>query len=100
MRPRPRRTCARKPGGRPPVTGRLTHSVAMTDATPPPNPRKVRLGLLIIGVILVVAIILAIVVKDPVGRAIFVAIMILAFVRMILLVNWLRRGGAPGTRVD
>jgi hypothetical protein len=35
-----------------------------------------------------------------VGRAIFVAIMILAFVRMILLVNWLRRGGAPGSRAE
>jgi hypothetical protein len=72
----------------------------MTEATPPPNPRKVRLGLFIIGVILVAAIIMAIVVKDPVGRAIFVAIMILAFVRMILLVNWLRRGGAPGSRAE
>jgi hypothetical protein len=66
------------------------------DSGPALNPRKVRIGLAIVGVVLVVAIVLLLVVESPVGKAVMFAIAAVALVRAYLLSRWLRAQG-PGT---
>jgi hypothetical protein len=59
------------------------------------NSRKIRLGLVVVGVIFATAIVLLFTVSDPIGRAIFVGVAVVSIVRVALLVRWIRTGG-PG----
>ena len=63
------------------------------DAHPDPqlDPRKVRLGLALISVVVAVAIVLLFVIDDPVGRAIMFGVAALGIVRAFLLTRSLRR---------
>ena len=72
---------------------------AVNDVPQEIDPRKVRIGMGIIGVILVAAVVLFFVADDNVGRAIFFAVAVACVVRMWLLVRWVRRSGptAPST---
>lgn len=66
----------------------------MDDAEAPQvNRRKVRVGLAIIGLVLVVSLVLVAVVTDPVGRALMFAIALTALVRAYLLARSLRTDG-------
>jgi uncharacterized membrane protein len=62
---------------------------------PKVNPRKVRLGLAIIGLVLVVALVMMAVVESPAGKAVMFAIALTALVRAYLLARSLRSEG-PG----
>lgn len=55
------------------------------------DPRKVRMGLALICVVVVVAVGAMAVVDDPFGRALMFAVAATAFVRAFLLFRWLRR---------
>jgi hypothetical protein len=68
----------------------------MADDAPQMNPRKVRMGLAVVVAVVVVAIVLFAVVNDPLGRAVFVGVAVVALVRAIGLYRWLRQN-PPGT---
>lgn len=68
----------------------------MDDSTGSNVDRKrVRLGLALIGLVLVVAIVMVFVVEAPAGKAVMFAIALTAFVRAYLLARSLRSEG-PG----
>jgi len=56
------------------------------------NRRRIRVGLAIVGVVTLVALVLALVISSPVGRAIMVAVAATGFIRMVLLTRSSRRG--------
>jgi Flp pilus assembly protein TadB len=62
---------------------------------PQMDSRKVRMGLAIVTVIVLVALVLVAVVDDPVGRAVMLAVAALGFVRAFLLTRSLRRDLRP-----
>jgi hypothetical protein len=64
---------------------------------PPLDPKKVRIGLAMVGVVLVAALVLFFVVDSALGQAVMFAIAAVALVRAYLLSRWLRREG-PGAR--
>jgi hypothetical protein len=68
------------------------------DETPPDqlDPRKVRIGLVMIAAVVVIALGLAAVVDSDLGRAIMVGIAVLGVVRAWLLYRSLRRRGLTG----
>ena len=53
------------------------------DRTPDFDPQRVRIGLMLMGAVLVTAIALAIFVSDPVGRFIFIFVAIVSLVQFI-----------------
>jgi hypothetical protein len=55
------------------------------------NPTKVRIGLAIIGVVVLVALGLVAVIDSPLGRAIMLAVAVTALVRAYVLYRSLRR---------
>ena len=59
---------------------------------PQVDPRKVRIGLAMISVVVLVAVVLFVVIDDPVGRAVMFAVAVLGIVRAFLLTRSLRRG--------
>lgn len=63
--------------------------------SPQVDRRRVRLGLAIIGLVLVVALVMVAVVESPAGKAVMFAIALTALVRAFLLARSLRAGG-PG----
>jgi hypothetical protein len=67
----------------------------MTEPDAHPDPqldrRKVRIGLAMISVVVVVAIVLVFVVDDPLGRSIMFGVAALGLVRAFLLTRSLRR---------
>lgn len=66
----------------------------MDDAEGPQVDRhKVRLGLAIIGLVLVVALVMVVVVEAPAGKALMFAIALTALVRAYLLARSLRTEG-------
>jgi Flp pilus assembly protein TadB len=65
----------------------------MTEPDPQLDPRKVRIGLIMISVVVAVAIVLLFVVDDPFGRAVMFAVAALGVIRAFLLVRALRRQG-------
>jgi Flp pilus assembly protein TadB len=68
------------------------HDLDMTaPEAPQPDRRKVRIGLAIISVVVVVAVVLFAVVDDPIGRAVMFAIAALGLVRAYLLSRSLRQ---------
>jgi hypothetical protein len=69
----------------------------MTDPTAAErDPRKVRIGLAIISLVVVIAIVLFAVVDAPAGKALMFAVAATAIVRAFLLVRWLRSEQAGG----
>lgn len=62
------------------------------DGPGAPNPRKVRAGLAIICVVVVIAVGGLFVIPSAVGKAVMLAVAVSAFVRAALLVRALRRG--------
>ncbi|MEQ1786506.1 MAG: hypothetical protein ABL966_05590 [Acidimicrobiales bacterium] len=64
----------------------------MTEpAAPRPDPRKVRIGLVVIVAVVLVASVLVAVLDDPIGRAVMLAVAALGIVRAFLLTRSLRR---------
>jgi hypothetical protein len=64
----------------------------MPDETPRERSvTKVRIGLALIGVVILVALVMAVVVEAPVGKAVMFAIALTALVRAYLLYRSLRR---------
>jgi hypothetical protein len=61
-------------------------------STPEVDPRKVRIGLIVIVAVVVVAAVLVAVLDDPVGRAAMLAVAAVGIVRAFLLTRSLRRG--------
>jgi hypothetical protein len=68
-------------------------SLPVTDTPPEIDPRKVRIGLAIVGVVFVAAVVLFFVADDAVGRAIFFAVAAACLFQMWRLVRWIRRSG-------
>ena len=62
-----------------------------TDPAPDVDPRRIRIGVAILGVTFVVAVVLALIVTDPLGRTIMIAVTVVSFVRAALLIRSLRR---------
>jgi hypothetical protein len=54
------------------------------------DPRKVRIGLAIISVVVVVAVVAMVVIDSAAGKALMFAVAATAFVRAFLLQRWLR----------
>ena len=72
-------------------TGAATLS-PMSDETPPQRSvAKVRIGLALIGVVILVALVMIAVIEAPAGKAVMLAIALTAFVRAYLLYRDLRR---------
>jgi hypothetical protein len=63
----------------------------VTDPVPELDPRKVRIGLMIVTAVFVVAAVLIVVIDDPFGRAVMGAVAAVAVVRAFLLSRSLRR---------
>jgi hypothetical protein len=64
----------------------------MPDETPQEHSvTKVRIGLALIGVVILVALVMAVVVESPVGKAVMFAIALTALVRAYLLYRSLRQ---------
>jgi hypothetical protein len=55
------------------------------------DPRRVRLGLAIVVGVVVIALVMAVVVDAPAGRALMIVIAATAIVRAFMLVRWIRR---------
>jgi hypothetical protein len=65
----------------------------MAEPTPPPiDPRKARIGLAIISAVVLAAIVLFVIVDDPIGRAIMFAVASTGIVRVYLMSRSLREG--------
>ncbi len=62
------------------------------------DPRKVRFGLAVVGVVLVIALVLLLIVDSAFGKAIMFAIAAVALVRAYLLSRWLRNEGPASER--
>ena len=56
------------------------------------DPRKVRIGLAIVSLVVLLAVILFVLVDDPIGRAVMFAVAAMGVVRAYLLSRSLRRG--------
>jgi hypothetical protein len=63
----------------------------MTEPDRQLDPRKVRIGLIMISVVVALAIVLMFVVDDPFGRAVMFAVAALGVIRAVLLTRSLRR---------
>jgi len=63
----------------------------MTEPHPQLDPRKVRIGLIMISVVVALAIVLMFVVDDPFGRAVMFAVAALGVIRAVLLTRSLRQ---------
>ncbi len=67
------------------------HDGGMTDPTRDErDPIKVRVGLIIIGLVVALSVGLFVVIDAPAGKALMFAVAATAFVRAALLVRWLR----------
>jgi hypothetical protein len=67
------------------------HHAAMDAPDPQPDPRKVRAGLAVVVVVVVVSVVLLLVVDDPLGKAVMVAVALTGVVRAFLLTRSLRK---------
>ena len=64
----------------------------MPDSGPQPDPRKVRAGLILVVLVVAVSVVLLVVIDDPLGKIVMLAVALTAFVRALLLTRSLRRG--------
>jgi hypothetical protein len=67
----------------------------MDDHAPRPDPRKVRQGLAIIAAVVMVAVVLLIVLDEPLAKAVMLAVALSGFVRAYLLSRSLRAERKP-----
>ena len=67
----------------------------MDDDAPQLDPRKIRLGLAIVTAIVVVALILLVIVDDPIGKAVMAGVAAVGVVRAFLLRRSLRADPSP-----
>jgi hypothetical protein len=68
--------------------------VVMTEpAADQPDQRRVRIGLAIISLVVLVAAVMFFVVEEPAGKGLMLVIAGVAIARMVMLVRWVRRGG-------
>ncbi|MFL6204596.1 MAG: hypothetical protein ACJ739_04525 [Acidimicrobiales bacterium] len=63
----------------------------MSDPDAQLDPRRVRIGLIMISAVVVVAVVLIAVIDDPFGRAIMVGVAAVAIIRAFLLSRSLRK---------
>jgi hypothetical protein len=63
----------------------------MVEGPPTSEPRKIRLGLIIMGAVLAIALALAVAVDDPVGRFIFGFVAVACVVQLWRLGRLMRR---------
>jgi hypothetical protein len=71
---------------------------AMSDADEPTlDPRKVRIGLAMVTVVVLIAIVGLVLIEAPAGKALMFAIAAIGFVRAFLLRRWLKAQTAAGT---
>ena len=63
----------------------------MTENDPELNPRKVRVGLALVSVVVIVAVVLFVVIEDPFGRAVMFGVAAIGVIRAFLLTRSLRR---------
>ena len=63
----------------------------VSDPDPQLDPRKVRIGLIVVSAVVIVAVVLIFVIDDPFGRAVMFAVAALAVIRAFLLTRSLRR---------
>jgi hypothetical protein len=64
----------------------------MVDESPQFDRRKIRMGLALIGVVLIVALVMVVVIESAAGKSVMFAIALVAFVRLFLLTRSIRRG--------
>jgi hypothetical protein len=57
-----------------------------------PDPKKVRIGLVLISIVVLVAVVLFFVIDDAVSQAIMFAVAVLGIVRVAVLLRSVRRG--------
>lgn len=69
-------------------TGRLQ---AMPEPRPDVDPRRVRLGLIVLTIVFFVALVVVMVVDDALGRTLMTGILVVTLIRAALLVRSLRR---------
>jgi hypothetical protein len=71
----------------------VSHDEAMSEPlADQPDRRRVRLGLALISVVVVVAVVMFFVVPEAPGKALMLVIAVIAVVRMYMLARWLRSG--------
>ena len=70
----------------------------MNESQPVVNRSKIRLGLGLLGIVLIGAIVLFFVIDDRLGKAVFFGVAAVLVVRMLLLVRWLRAQGSSNDR--
>jgi hypothetical protein len=63
----------------------------MSDPSSEIDPRRVRAGLAVVSLTFLVALVLALVIDDPLGRTVMAGIVVASLVRAALLVRSLRR---------
>lgn len=63
----------------------------MDAPDPQLNPRKVRAGLALVVLVMVVSVVLLLNIDDPLGKAVMVAVALIAVVRAFLLTRSLRK---------
>lgn len=63
----------------------------MDAPDPQLNPRKVRAGLALVVLVMVVSVVLLLNIDDPLGKAVMVAVALIAVVRAFLLTRFLRK---------
>jgi hypothetical protein len=61
-------------------------------AEPEVNRRKVRVGLAMVSVVVVAAVVLFVIIDDPIGRAVMFAVALSGFIRAYLMTRSLREG--------
>jgi hypothetical protein len=69
----------------------MGHDLSVDQPPSDVDPRRVRIGLVILSVVFLVALVLIAVVDDPIGRAMMVVVVLISLVRAALLVRSIRR---------
>ena len=63
----------------------------MIEPRPDVDPRRVRLGLILLTIVFFVALVIVMVVDDALGRAVMAGVLVITLARAALLVRSLRR---------
>ena len=69
----------------------MRQTLAMNPSEPSYDARRIRAGLLMMGAVLVVAVVLLIIVSDPIGRFIFGFVALICVVQLWRLGRLMRR---------
>ncbi len=71
----------------------MGHTADVTMPSDDVDPRRVRIGLVLVSIVFLVSLVLALTVDDPLGRAVMAAIALSAVLRAMLIVRSLRKDG-------